>query len=419
MNSQKETTVITRDNDLVTLDSASAEVPLVKTAREAHEKTPKAWEVRKPAPRTSKKELGLLAKAASEFAKKQLAPDREENDKFPFGSFFDGVLDKAFGVDFFHILLPESMNGMNQGLSALAVTLDHICQEDSSLGGILFTTAAAQELLFAAGAAAELESIAACTAVREFIIGMPVFNNPAEVKHLAQFKKAGDTYTLSGDLEYMVLGGMARQAVIPASAPGSSKFSWFLVNLDQNGVTKSEPILSLGLHACPAVDLSFANAKATLIGEEGKGAEYFEKMADRMHAAAAAMSLGIMKGSFKEAFDYAKKREQGGHTIINWSEVKMMLSNMAIKITNAEMILERVCKSVDNLEPRWEARARAAALHIQDMACDLTTDGIQLLGGVGYMKDFGQEKRFRDAKHIQALLGIAPVKKIRFIENMI
>jgi hypothetical protein len=35
------------------------------------------------------------------------------------------------------------------------------------------------------------------------------------------------------------------------------------------------------------------------------------------------------------------------------------------------------------------------------------------------MKDFGQEKRFRDAKHIQALLGIAPLKKIKFIEKMI
>jgi alkylation response protein AidB-like acyl-CoA dehydrogenase len=167
------------------------------------------------------------------------------------------------------------------------------------------------------------------------------------------------------------------------------------------------------------VDLTLSNVKGTLIGEEGKGSVYFEKMADRMHAAAAAISLGIMKGSFREAFDYAKKREQGGHTIINWSEVKMLLANMAIKISNAEMVLERACKAVDSHEPKWETRARAAALHIQEMACDLTTDGVQLLGGVGYMKDFGQEKRFRDAKHVQALLGITPVKKIAFIENMI
>lgn len=413
-----ETTVLTHENDPILLRPSTG-LPGMTGGQKEQASLAKAWEVRKPAPMTSKKELALLAKAASEFAKKQLAPDREENDRYPFGPFFDSVLDKAFGLDFFHILLPETMNGMNQGISALAVTLAELCQEDSSLGGILFTTAAAQELLFAADATAELERLAAQTAVRDFIIGMPVFNNPAEVRHLADVRRTGDTFVLSGNLEYLVLGGMARQALVPASSPGSSAYSWFLVDLSQDGVTKSEPILSLGLHACPAVDVTFSGTRATLIGEEGKGSVYFEKMADRMHAAAAAMSLGIMKGSFREAFDYAKKREQGGHTIINWSEVKMMLSNMAIKITNAEMILERACKAVDLQETRCEARSRAAALHIQDMACDLTTDGIQLLGGVGYMKDFGQEKRFRDAKHVQALLGIVPVKKITFIETMI
>ena len=66
---------------------------------------------------------------------------------------------------------------------------------------------------------------------------------------------------------------------------------------------------------------------------------------------------------------------------------------------------------------QWQTRSRAAALLIQEMACEVTTDGIQVLGGAGYMKDFGQEKRFRDAKHIQALLGIAPLKKITLLRG--
>ena len=419
MNSQKEATVITLEKEVVEFSPTPAHTPAEKKQGPSEVKKESKDSARKAAPRTSKKELGMLIKAASEFSKKQLAPDREENDKYPFGPFFDDVLQKAFDVDFFHILLPENMNGMNQGLSALSVTLDQICQEDSSLGGIIFTTAASQELMFAAGAIAELEKIATKTTVKDFLIGLPVFNNPSEIRHLAQARKTGDSYSLSGTMEYMVLGGLAKQALIPASAPGSSRFSYFLVDLEDKGISKSEPILSLGLHACPAVDLTLSNVRGTLIGEEEKGAVYFEKMADRMHVASAAMATGVMKGSFREAFDYSKKRDQGGQKIINWSEVKMLLSNMAIKISNAEMIVERACKAADSQEPRWETRSRAAAIHVQDMACDLTTDGIQILGGVGYMKDFGQEKRFRDAKHIQAFLGITPVKKIRFIENMI
>lgn len=63
------------------------------------------------------------------------------------------------------------------------------------------------------------------------------------------------------------------------------------------------------------------------------------------------------------------------------------------------------------------ARLQAAAIHVLSAACDLTTNGVQVLGGVGYMKDFGQEKRMRDAKQVQALLGIFPLKKLKYLEK--
>ncbi len=86
---------------------------------------------------------------------------------------------------------------------------------------------------------------------------------------------------------------------------------------------------------------------------------------------------------------------------------------------NAEMILAQANRMADSHLPGWETYVQAAALHIQELACDVTTAGIQVLGGVGYMKDFGQEKRFRDARHIQALLGSPPVKKIKFLDPLI
>ena len=52
------------------------------------------------------KELKLLDKASNEFAKKELAPIREENDKYPFGPFFMPALKKAYEIEFFHATLP-------------------------------------------------------------------------------------------------------------------------------------------------------------------------------------------------------------------------------------------------------------------------------------------------------------------------
>ena len=77
------------------------------------------------------------------------------------------------------------------------------------------------------------------------------------------------------------------------------------------------------------------------------------------------------------------------------------------------------CQAIDGKEPGWEKNSIAAAVKIQEMACNLTTDGIQVMGGAGYMKDFGQEKRFRDAKHIQALFGMTPRKKLKYFESII
>ncbi len=53
------------------------------------------------------------------------------------------------------------------------------------------------------------------------------------------------------------------------------------------------------------------------------------------------------------------------------------------------------------------------------MAADATTDGIQVLGGYGYMKDYGQEKRFRDAKQIQSLMGITHLRRLEFMQRVI
>ncbi|MGB9499044.1 MAG: acyl-CoA dehydrogenase family protein [Dissulfuribacterales bacterium] len=252
------------------------------------------------------KELKLLDKTSAEFARKELALNREENDKFPFGHFFDVVLKKAYDLDFFHVILPENYGGIGHGMSALCIILSNICQEDSSPGGIMFAHTAAQETIIAAGAGELLKkTISEAKRVKDFLIAFPVFNNPAEIPHMADAVKKNDIYILSGSIEYLAIGGIAGHALIPAKIKGKNGYSFFLVDLSDPGIEKSDPVMSLGLHACPAVDIVLHEVEATFIGAENAGNTYFE-----------------------------------------------------------------------------------------------------------------QEKRFRDAKHIQALLGMAPMKKLRFFEDL-
>ncbi len=368
---------------------------------------------------TKEKEFKMLEKAAAEFARKELSPNREENDKYPFGPFWDDIVKKAFDLDFFHVLLPETLEGMGLGMQSFCILLENICEVDASLAGIIFTNSMAQEIILATGGEPVLKSMMdTATDVYGHLFAFPAFANPSEIEPTVTAVPADDgRYELSGPMEYLVLGNIAGNALIPAKIKGKTGYVFFTCDMASDGVEKSEPVLSLGLHACPAVDVRFFRAKADLIGDAGNGKAVFDAVSTRMQCAAAAMAAGIMKGSFKEAFDYSKERFQGGRQIIKWSEVQMILAEMAVQVKIAETVVEQAGRSIDEKQKGWEDGSQAAAIHVCQMACDHTCNGIQILGGVGYMKDYGQEKRFRDAQQIQSLLGLAPMKKIGYIHR--
>jgi len=369
---------------------------------------------------TIKCELKSFEDLAHSFAAKELAANREEHDRYPFGPFFDSVVTKAHEVGLLGATLPEECGGIGQDISALCIILDHISAADASLAGIIFTNALSQEIILGAGHKDLLTGIMEKAAdAKAALIAFGSFANPAETGVSLEAVKSKDVYTLHGAMEYIVLGGIAGHALIPAKIKGQASYSFFLINLNDKGVNKSQPVFSLGLHACPAVDINVTGVEGKLVGEEGKGAQYFDMASDRMHAAVAAIQCGIMKGSFNEALDYSQQRCQGGKEIINWSGLRMILGQMAVQVKIAEMVVSEAALAVENQEPQWNLYSKAAALHLSELACKLTTDGIQVLGGNGYMKDYGQEKRFRDAKHVQAFLGLAPMRKLGMIKSIV
>ena len=95
--------------------------------------------------------------------------------------------------------------------------------------------------------------------------------------------------------------------------------------------------------------------------------------------------------------------------------MRMILADMMVKTNIADMILEKAVDAIDEKPNHWQRQAHAATVHIHKMACDLTADGIQILGGIGYMKDHPQEKRFRDAQSARSLMGSYAMSKLKLI----
>jgi alkylation response protein AidB-like acyl-CoA dehydrogenase len=360
-------------------------------------------------------EIQAFYNLAKDFAAKELADKREKNDKYPFGELFLGSIKSAGEVGFFGVNIPTQFGGVGMGESALASILENLSTADASMAAVVFTNAAAIEIINQASVDSD------CSAVYEKLSAqdaLPVSFHAYTSIRENEVPAIVSGGTIFGKLGFLSLGGLARYAVVPAQTT-DKKYSYYLIDLNAAGVQKSETVFSLGLHACPAADVFLNQVSGVLIGKVGEGEKYFRAMQSRLSIGAAAMSLGIMKGSFAEALQYTKDRFQGGRQIINWSEVRMLLANMAVEIQVGMNCVGWACHQRDTQAFGWEKAARAAAIHVAEMACRATVDGVQLLGGNGYMKDFGQEKRMRDAKQVQCLLGMAPVRKMDLVDQII
>lgn len=364
---------------------------------------------------TTDETLAEFEHAAQTFATKELAGRVEANDRHPFAPLFDSTVERAWESGFFSVMLPEAMGGIDAGIGVLCTLLDRISQVDASLAGMMLTTALAQRITLAAGA-----QLPEASDARHTLIACPAYIDPAREAELPRARLEGAHATLSGELRYLTLGGIAATALVPARVQGEPGYQWFLVALDGSaGARCSEPVVSLGLHACPSVDVTFDAAAATPLGAPGSGATHFSAAAREVRLGAAAIAAGLLKGSLAEALAYARERSQGGRRIVDWSEVRMMLANMAVQARVADLCLTQACAAVAAGAPDADELAAAATLHIQQQACEIVNDGVQLLGGNGYMKDYGQEKRYRDARHVQSLFGAAPLRKLDLARALI
>jgi alkylation response protein AidB-like acyl-CoA dehydrogenase len=93
------------------------------------------------------RELKLIDKTSSEFAKKELKQIVKKSGSEYFTPKYNRVVEKANELDFFHISLPESVGGSGLGYSTLSIILKNICTEDSSLGAIMLANTSACEIL--------------------------------------------------------------------------------------------------------------------------------------------------------------------------------------------------------------------------------------------------------------------------------
>ena len=213
----------------------------------------------------------------------------------------------------------------------------------------------------------------------------------------------GDEWVINGTKQFITTGDLADVTTVMAmtdKSKGAKGISAILVEKDTPGFKVGQLEDKLGLRGSHTAELIFEYCrvpKENLLGKQDYGFIGAMNILDRGRTAIGAMSVGIARGSFEDALEYAKQREQFGKPIGKNQAIQWMLADMATEIEAARLLVFRAAHMEDQ-NIRFTKEASMAKLFASEMAMRATVKGIQILGGYGYTREYPLERYYRDVK---------------------
>ncbi|HKP46076.1 MAG TPA: acyl-CoA dehydrogenase family protein [Pyrinomonadaceae bacterium] len=234
-------------------------------------------------------------------------------------------------------------------------------------------------------------------------------------KATARLSEDGTHYILNGEKMFITNGGFADIFIVFAKLDGD-KFSAFIVEGRQDGVTPGAEEHKMGIKGSSTTPLVLTNAKApveNLLGEVGKGHKIAFNILNIGRFKLGAMCIGGMKLMVHESVRYANERQQFNKPISSFGAIKSKLGEMAIRTWVGESMIYRTLGmieagigAVDQKDTDAKLRAieeYAAECSIIKVAlsefCDYVADEmVQIYGGYGYSAHYPAERAYRDSR---------------------
>jgi len=230
-------------------------------------------------------------------------------------------------------------------------------------------------------------------------------------------RKDGDHYVLNGRKIFVTSGRESTIALVFAQtdpAKAHRGISAFLVEKGTRGFLIPKVEEKLGLRASDTAEFVFEDCRvpaANRIGAEGEGFKVAMKAIDGGRIGIAAQAIGIARAALEASVAYAKERKSFGVPIGQHQMIQWMLADMATAIDAARLLTWRAATLKDRGQPYGTA-ASMAKLFASEMAMRVTTDGIQVHGGHGYVTEYPVERFFRDAKITQIYEGTSQIQRL-------
>ncbi|MFF3676912.1 acyl-CoA dehydrogenase [Streptomyces sp. NPDC002120] len=351
----------------------------------------------------------------------------DEESRFP-----QEALDALVASDLHAVHVPETYGGAGADALATVIVIEEVARVCASsslipavnkLGSLPVILSGSEELK-----AKYLGPLAKGDAMFSYALSEPdAGSDAAGMKTRAV--RDGDFWVLNGVKRWITNAGVSEYYTVMAVTDPEKRskgISAFVVEKSDEGVSFGAPEKKLGIKGSPTCEVYLDNVRIPadrMIGAEGTGFATAMKTLDHTRITIAAQALGIAQGALDYAKGYVQERKQFGKPIGDFQGVQFMLADMAMKIEAARQLTysaaarsERV--SAGGAHEDLTFFGAAAKCFASDVAMEVTTDAVQLLGGYGYTRDYPVERMMRDAKITQIYEGTNQVQRIVMARNL-
>jgi alkylation response protein AidB-like acyl-CoA dehydrogenase len=373
---------------------------------------------------TLSEEYEALRDSVRELADDKIAPYAaavDEQARYP-----QEAHDALVKADLQAVHIPEAYGGAGADAIATVIVIEEVARACASsslipavnkLGTVPLLLAASEDVK-----QRYLPPVARGEAMFSYALSEPEAGSDAAAMRTGAVRD-GDSYVLNGTKRWITNAGVSAFYTVmavtdPQAGPGG--ISAFVVEKDDQGFTLGAPEHKLGIKGSPTRELYFDNCRIPadrLVGGEGMGFRTALATLDHTRITIAAQALGIAQGALDYATGYVRERKQFGKAIAEFQGIQFMLADMAMKVEAArQLTYAAAAKSERAMAGEKVADltflSSACKCFASDVAMEVTTDAVQLLGGYGYVHDYPVERMMRDAKITQIYEGTNQIQRM-------
>jgi alkylation response protein AidB-like acyl-CoA dehydrogenase len=233
----------------------------------------------------------------------------------------------------------------------------------------------------------------------------------------------GDTIVIDGSKRWCSGAGHSEGYVVFCrfdGTPGAKGIGAVFVDKDTPGLTFGPQEQLMGFRGVPSADMNFENVRVPrehlLVGPGGfsslMGLFNIERLGN------ATMALGVAAGALEYVTAYVQERKQFGKPIVDFQAVQIRLAEMAIKIEASRLLIHRAAANAEQGLPNAR-EASIAKCYANEITREVTATALQLMGGYGYAKEYGMERRLRDSFGWGIAGGALDIQKVNIAAELV